>query len=90
MAICYGHHASSNKQAEFIHTELSEQLKVGHVAVYPLRAVTARHNLWLLSVAVIPQVGRSPCLIFDFTWSGLNNIAERLAPMEAMRFGGAL
>ena len=29
-------------------------------------------------------------LIFEFKWSGLNNIAERLAPMEEMCFGGAL
>ena len=61
-----------------------------HVAVYPLGVVTAIQNLWLLSVAVNPRVGRRPRLIFDFTWSGLNNIAERLSPMEAMRFRGAL
>ena len=35
-------------------------------------------------------MGRIPRLIFDFTWSGINDIAERLSLMEAMRFGGAL
>ena len=29
-------------------------------------------------------------LIFDLTWSGINDISEHLAPIEAMRFGGAL
>ena len=29
-------------------------------------------------------------MIFDFTWSGLNNTSERLSPMEAMRFGCVL
>ena len=38
----------------------------------------------------MPQVGSRPRLIIDFTWSGLNDIAELLSPMEAMRFGGAL
>ena len=58
--------------------------------ISPLDAVTALKNLWLSPIAVIPQVGRRPHLIFDFTWSGLNNISECLAPMEAMRFGGTL
>ena len=51
---------------------------------------TPLKNMWLSPVAVTPQVGRRLRLIFDFTWNGLNNIAERLSPMEAMRFGGAL
>ena len=35
-SICYGTHASSIKEVEFIHTELSEQVQVGYVAVFPL------------------------------------------------------
>ena len=38
----------------------------------------------------MPQVGSRPRLIINFTWSGLNDIADRLALMEAMHFGGAL
>ena len=60
------------------------------MAVFPLEAVTTTQNLWLLPIAVTPQVGRRTCLIFYFTWIGLNDVVERLAPMEAMRFGGAL
>ena len=70
--------------------ELAEQVQEGYVAVFPLEAVTALQKLWLSPVAVIPQVGRMPRLIIDFTWSGLNDIVEHLSPMEAMRFGGAL
>ena len=65
-------------------------MQAEHVAVFPLEAVTFIQNLWLLPVAFIPQVGRRPRLIFDFTWIGLNNIAERLAHMDTMRFGCAL
>ena len=58
--------------------------------ISPLEAVNSLKNLWLSLVVVIPQVGRRPHLIFDFTWSGLNEATKRLAPMEVMRFGGAL
>ena len=38
-------------------------------------------KLWLSPLAAIPQQGRKPRLIYDFSWSGLN---------DAMRFGKAL
>ena len=65
-------------------------MQAGHETVFPLEAVNYIHNLWLSPVAVIPQVGRRPRLIFDFTWSRLNDVSKRLSSMEAMRFGGAL
>ena len=83
-------YASARKEAEFIHVELAEQVQAGHVDVFPLEAVTSLQNTWLSPVAVIPQVGRRLRLIFDLTWSGINDISERLSPMEAMRFGGVL
>ena len=83
-------HDSDSKEVEFIHTELANQVQAGHVVVFPLETITPLQNLWLSPVEVNLQVGRRPRLIFDFTWSGLNNIAESLSPMEAMRFGGAL
>ena len=89
-AIRYGTYASANKEAEFINAELDDQVQAGHVTVLPLEAVNYLHNLWLSPVAVIPQVGRRPRINFYFTWSGLNDVSKRLAPMKAMRFGGAL
>ena len=83
-------HTSSRKEAEFIYMELAEQVQAGHVAVFPFEAVTSLKHLWLLPVAVIPQVRRRPRLIYDFKWSRLNETSKRLAPMEAMCFGGAL
>ena len=70
--------------------ELDEKVQAGHLENFPLEAVTSLQNLWLLPVAVISQVGRRLHLIFDFTLSGLNDIAERLSPMDVMHFGGAL
>ena len=89
VSIRYGTYASSNKEAEFINAELGKQVQAGHVNVFPLESLNYLHNLWLSPVAVIPQVGRRLRLIFDFTWSGLNDVSKRLSPIEAMRFGGA-
>ena len=89
-AIRYGTYTSSSKEAGFIHVELAKQVQAGHIAVSPFEAVTSLQNLCLSPVAVIPKVGRTPRLIFDLTWSRLNNISERLSLMEAMRFRGAL
>ena len=75
---------------EFIYTELSKQVQAGHVTVSPLEAVNYLHTMWLSPVTVIPQKGRRPRLIFDFTWIRLNDILKRLSPMDAMIFGGAL
>ena len=90
VSIRYGTYASSNKEVEFINADLGKQVQAGHVNVFPLEFFNYLHNLWLSPVAVIPQVGRRLRLTFDFTWSGLNDVSKRLAPIEAMRFGGAL
>ena len=66
---------------EFINTDLGKQVQAGHVTVFPLEAVNYLHNLWLSPIAVIPQVGRRPRLIFDFIPSGLNEVSKRLAPI---------
>ena len=41
-------------------------------------------------LAAIPQQGRKPQLIYDFSWSGLNEAVTQVAHKEAMRFGKAL
>ena len=89
-AILYGAYASANKKADFINVELAEQVQAGQVTVFPLEVVNYLHNLWLSPVAVTPQVRSRLRLIFDFTWSGLNDVSKSLSPMEAMRFGGAI
>ena len=88
--IRYGTHAFASKEAKFIRVGLADKVQAGHVPVIPLEAVTALQKLCLLPVAFIPQEVRIPRLIFDFTWIGLNDIAESVSPMEAMRFRGAI
>ena len=55
-----------------------------------MRAVRNLPKLWLSPLAAIPQRGRKPRLIYDFSWSGLNDAATQVAHKEAMRFSKAL
>ena len=63
---------------------------MGHAVLFSLAALRGLPKLWLLPVAVIPQARRRPRLIFDFTWSGLNEATAQDVPKEVMRFGGTL
>jgi hypothetical protein len=37
-----------------------------------------------------PKANRRDCLIYDYTWSGINCAVQKQAPAKAMQFGGAL
>ena len=76
----YSANTSASKEEVFVHKELAEQVQAGHAVVFPLSAVTDLPNLWIYPVSIIPQVGRRPRLIFNFTWSGLNQATDRVAP----------
>ena len=89
-ALRYGAHDYISKEVVFVYQELVEQVKAIHAVVFPFSSVSDLPNLCISPVAAIPQVGWRPCLIFDFTWSGLNQATDRVAPEESMRFGSAL
>ena len=71
--IWYGAHSSATKETTFVRKELQEQAQAGHIALFPLRAVRHLPKLWLSPLAAIPQRGRKPRIIYDSSWSGLNN-----------------
>ena len=79
-AIRYSAHSSATKETTFVRKELQEQAQAGHIALFPLRAVRHLPKLWLSPLAAIPQRGRKPRLIYDFSWSGLNNTVTQVAP----------
>ena len=89
-AIRYGAHSSATKETTFVQKELQEQAQAGHITLLPLRTVRYLPKLWLSPLAVIPQRGRKPRLIYDFSWSGLNEAVTQVDHKEAMRFGKAL
>ena len=78
-AIRYGAHSSATKETTFVRKELQEQAQAGHIALFPLRAVRKLPKLWLSPLAAIPQRGRKPRLIYDFSWSGLNDAVTQVA-----------
>ena len=82
----YGARSSTKKEKNFLRKDLLEQICAGHVAIFPWEAVKHLTVLWLSPFAAIPQVGRKPHLIYNFSWSGLNEKATQDSPKEAMRF----
>ena len=89
-AIRYGAHSLATKETTFVQKDLQEQAQAGHIALFQLRVVRYFPKLWLSPLAATPQRGRKPRLIYDFSWSGLNNAVTQVAHKEAMRFGKAL
>ena len=81
---------SATKKTTFVRTKLEEQARADHIALFPLRAVRHLPRIWLSPLAAIPQQGRKPRLVYDFSWSGLNKAVTQVAHKEAMRFGKAL
>ena len=86
----YGAHSSATKETTFVRKELQEKSQAGHISLFPLIAVHHLPKLWLSPLATIPQRGRKPRLIYDFSWSGLNDAVTQVADKKAMRFGKSL
>ena len=89
-AVKYGAHSSATKETTSARTTLEEQSRAGHIALFPLRAVRHLPRLWLFPFTAIQQRGRKPCLLYDFSWSDLNEAVTQEAHKEAMRFGKSL
>ena len=85
----FGCHSSARHEAAFFCTELADQIRARHNLVLPWSAVKDIKHLWLTPPAVIPQPERRPRPIYNFTRSGVNDMATRLAPSEAIQFGAA-
>ena len=89
-ALHYGAHSSAKREVDLVHQDLADQVQAGHIVVFLVDAVLYPPKLWLSPVSTIPQVGRRSRLIFEFTWSGLNESTARETPKEVMSFGGTL
>ena len=89
-AIKYGADSSVTNETTFVMTEIKEQAQACHIALFPL--ITVRHlpRLCLPPLVAIPQQDRKHRLIYDFSWSGLNEAVTQVSQKEAMRFGKSL
>ena len=63
----YGTHSSDTNEFSFVHMEVTEQVQDVQIAVFPWEAIADLPKLWPHPVAVIPLVGRSSRLVYDFT-----------------------
>ena len=85
-AIRYGAHSSAIKETTFSVTDLLEQALAVHIALFTLQAVRHLPRIFISPLAAIPQRGRKPRLVYDFSWSGLNEAVTQVAHKEAMHF----
>ena len=89
-AIRYDAHSSDTKETTFVRKEIQEQAQAGNIALFSLIAVCHLPKLWLSPLAAIPQRGKKPRQIYNFSWSGLNEAVTQVSHKEAIRFGKSL
>lgn len=85
-----GSHRSCDDHLEFLRGEILEFVEKGFWILLPYRLLKHLHHLRLSPMGVVPQRGRRPRLIVDYSFYGLNQETLRLTPAEAMQFGRAL
>ena len=84
--LMYGAHASKLKEKDSFLRELVDQLRDGNVAMFNLADFKHLQGLWLPPLVVIPQVGRKPCIIYNFSWIFLKEHVKQAATKQAIRF----
>ena len=85
-----GPHKSCRDHLEFLREELLDYVEKGFWILLPYRVVKHLKELRLSPMGVVPQWGRRPRIIVDYSFYGLNNDTIQLTPKEAMQFGRAL
>ena len=82
----YGSHASCDANAEFLRKEIGDFVQKGFWMVLPFSTVRKDPNLRLSPAGLILQRDHWDRLIIDYTWSGVNQATQRLAP-DLMQYG---
>ena len=89
-ALRRGPHRSCLEHLEFLHEEFIDMITKQQWVVLPYSEVKDLPGLRLSPPGVIPQRGRRPRWIVDYSWWDVNDETLPLAPKEAMQFGYAL
>jgi hypothetical protein len=91
-AINRGSHQSASLYHGFLEQEMVDFAAQGYTywVVLPFESVKNFPGLRLAPLGVVPQRGRRPRTIVDYTFWGLNGETIKLATREAMQFGHAL
>jgi hypothetical protein len=75
---------------DFLQEEFVDMINKGQWVILPAKAVLQLPGLQLSPPGVVPQHGRCPHWICDYSWWGVDKDTLPLAVMEAMQFGWSL
>jgi hypothetical protein len=89
-ALSQGPHCSSLEYIDFHQEEFVNMINKGQWVILLAKAVLHLPGLQLSPPGVVPQCGRHPRWICDYSWWGVNEDTLPLAAMEAMQFGRSL
>jgi len=89
-AIRRGPHKSCADHIDFLEEEFVDMVRKGQWIVLPARVAMTLPGFRASPPGVVPQRGRRPRWIGDYTWSNVNQETIPLFAPEAMQFGHAL
>ncbi len=89
-ALQRGPHQSAALYVDFVCEEMVDFVNKKFWVVLPTSVASWFPGLHLSPLGVVPQHGRWPRLICDYTFHGVNQETASLAPPEAMQFGHTL
>ena len=89
-ALARGPHKSAKDAIPFLREEFVGMIHKGHWILLPADLIRKDPRLRLSPIGVVPQRGRRPRMISDYTYFGVNGETIAMAPPEAMQFGRTL
>ena len=82
-----GPHKSAMEHLSFLRDEFTDFARKGFWLVLPYREVRELPGLRVSPLGVVPQDGRRPRVIVDYSYWGLNEDTVRLSDPQSMQFG---
>jgi hypothetical protein len=89
-AVARGPHKSAYEHQDFLRGEMADMVLKAIWIVLPYAKVRHWKNLRISPIGVVPQHGRRPRTIVDYSYYLLNTETLKLTPQESMQFGRAL
>jgi len=89
-AIIRGPHRSCHERINFLKEEFMDMINKEQWVILPYNVAKTLPGLRLSPPGVVPQRGRRPRWIVDYSWWDLNEDTLPIAPSDAMQFGHAL
>ena len=85
-----GPHPSTALYLHFLENDMADMIRKGYWVVLPYHLVRHLPNLQISPMGAVPQREHCPRIIVDYSFSSVNQEADKGAPHKAMQFGRAL